>query len=313
MPALRRSDSRGVRPVDGCVALCWRALSSGRLRAAASALERDHNHGTANVLLQVVEERPATHREVNEWVESIPLQGFDRNDLIRALIVRAALNSLEELRGAALPDEVITRFCDEFAFLATPGSESDRQFEIGSSRFTRACKLVTLRRFPAGQFEWERSGISRGDLLHASRRHPITTLAALWRMRGLSPVFFSHLNPRRPDRSLSERESNRSYYLMAMAMERQPEVRGFAACSWFRAPSTHAVSPHLAWLSRVFLENGGLVVDSGRADPDCGVFHRSTTRRRLYEADRFTPRLGLVLWPRQAMIAWAHAHPELAA
>ena len=84
------------------------------------------------------------------------------------------------------------------------------------------------------------------------------------------------------------------------------------ASAWFRSPDTHRVSPHLSWVNRVVLDHGGFVAVHGPADPACGVFARSTTRRRLYEAGSFRPTLGLVIWPRRAMIAWADAHPELA-
>jgi hypothetical protein len=100
---------------------------------------------------------------------------------------------------------------------------------------------------------------------------------------------------------------------MAKALALQPQVKGFGACSWFRSPGTHRVSPHLAWLSRVFVENGGLVLEAGPDDPNGGVLHRSATRRQLYERGEFKPTKGLVLWPRDAMIAWAAAHPELEA
>jgi hypothetical protein len=129
-------------------------------------------------------------------------------------------------------------------------------------------------------------------------------------MRGLGPVFFSHLNARRKNRSLLEEEANVSYYQMARSLELQPAVKGFAASSWFRSPDTHRVSPRLAWLSRVFLENGGLVATAGAVAPDCGVLYRSLTRQRLYESGQFKPTRGLVIWPRNEMIAWANAHPE---
>jgi hypothetical protein len=185
--------------------------------------------------------------------------------------------------------------------------------EVGTGGFVRMAKITTGRRWPAGQFEWEVGGVARRDVLGVDLRClPGTVAFVLRRMHGLAPVFFSHLNPRRRDRSLLESEANRSYFEMAKAMELQPEIRGFAACSWFRSPGTHQVSPHLAWLSRVFLEHGGWVVDAGFEDPDCGVLYRSDTRRKLYDAGRFKPRRGLVLWPRRDMIAWAAAHPELA-
>jgi hypothetical protein len=162
-------------------------------------------------------------------------------------------------------------------------------------------------------FEWEVSGIPRSYCLQTGiTAWPRVAAFVALRMKGFAPVFFSHLGARSIGRSMDEREANRSYYRMAMALKQQPEVLGFGACSWFRAPSTHRVSPHLAWLSNVFRENGGIVVDAGPDDPNGGVLYRSATRRALYESGKWKPRRGLVMWPRAAMLAWAKRHPELA-
>jgi hypothetical protein len=186
------------------------------------------------------------------------------------------------------------------------------RFATSNAAFVGMCKLATLRRFPGGQFHWEISGVRRSDVLAVRPRHLPSVLAFVaFRMRGLGPVFFSHLNWRRPNRALLETEALRSYYLMARAIEHQPQIKGFAACSWFRSPATHRVSPRLAWLSRVFVENGGLVVEAGPDDPHGGALYRSQTRKRLYESGEFKPTKGLVLWPRDAMIAWASSHRHL--
>jgi hypothetical protein len=230
----------------------------------------------------------------------------------RRALLDAALRGLERLPDLALPPSVKDQFCREFAFIATADDAEFAKYQPGTARYDELLKTANLQRFPAGQFDWEVGGISRSDLV---RVQPADLPRALWfvarRMRGLQPVFFCHLNRRRASRSLREDEALRSYFRMAEAMGQQPEIRGFAACSWFRSPATHAVSPHLAWLSRVFVENGGLVVDAGYETPDCGVLTRSSTRRRLYDDGRFRPRRGLVMWPRDAMLRWAAEHPEL--
>lgn len=230
----------------------------------------------------------------------------------RYLLLDAAAHACSLLPALAVTARVKQCFCAEFNYVATADATAFGKMQIGSARFAGVAKTTTLRRFPAGQFDWEVSGIPRSALLRVSPAQ-IASIAAfvVWRMRGLGPVFFSHLNPRRPNRSLLEVEANRSYYQMARTMELQPDIRGFAALSWFRSPATHAVSPHLAWLSRVFLENGGRVVEAGPEPPDGGVLYRSETRRRLFESGKFHPTRGLVLWPRRAMIDWAAAHPEL--
>jgi hypothetical protein len=72
------------------------------------------------------------------------------------------------------------------------------------------------------------------------------------------------------------------------------------------------VRARLAWVNTVVQDNGGFVAVRGLAHPDCGVLVRSPTRRRLYESGVFKPTIGLVIWPRQPLLEWAAAHPELA-
>jgi hypothetical protein len=173
--------------------------------------------------------------------------------------------------------------------------------------------LASLRRFPAGQFDWVRSGLPLSYLLGVGLMDlPAILLVVATRLRGRSPVFFSHLGYRRVGQSLTEIEANRAYHRMARSMALQADIRGLVASSWFRSPDTHRVSPHLAWVNRVVLDNGGCVAVHGPAAADSGVFATSASRRRLYESGSFTPTLGLVIWPRRAMLRWADSHPELA-
>jgi hypothetical protein len=41
------------------------------------------------------------------------------------------------------------------------------------------------------------------------------------------------------------------------------------------------------------------------------VLHRSPERKRAYEEGRLKPTLGLVIWPRDEMLAWASSRPDL--
>jgi hypothetical protein len=231
--------------------------------------------------------------------------------LERFLLIHSAIETLRTLPDAPVTDYVKASICDEFQFFAFPGGALGTEFDVNTSGFVAMCKVATLRRFPAGQFAWEVSGVARSHVLRVRPWElPRVGYFLATKMKGLGPVFFSHLNARRKNKSLLEDEANKSYYQMAKSLELQPAVKGFAASSWFRSPDTHRVSPRLAWLSRVFLENGGLVATAGPVDPDCGVLYRSPTRQRLYETGEFKPTRGLVIWPRKEMIAWANAHPE---
>jgi hypothetical protein len=130
-------------------------------------------------------------------------------------------------------------------------------------------------------------------------------------MRRFGPAFVIHTGVGGKNYLLLEREAERSYYRMAQSMAMQPRMIGLITSSWLHSPDTFAISPHLAWLNRVFRENGAVLATMGPADADCGVLHRSPERRRAYEEGRLKPTLGLVIWPRDAMLAWARTRPDL--
>src|SRR5262249_20293468 len=181
------------------------------------------------------------------------------------------------------------------------------------NRFVALCKIATLRRFPAGQFDWERSGLPRSWV---PRVRPASELARLlsivavqWRAFG--PAFFIHLAVAHRVYALLERDALKSYYRMAQSMALQPEVNGLIASSWLHSPDTFAVSPHLAWLNRVFAEHGAVVATMGPASPDCGALTRSVERQKAFAEGRFKPTLGLIVWRRRDLLAWAERHPGL--
>lgn len=301
--------------IDQARRCCQDALSTDATHATVRALALEGVTPTSAVkFIATVTENPVTHTLLHQWKRTLARLGAspDTGEVERVLLIQSALASLRHLPMLPVSDDVKRLTCDEFCFFASDHATL-AQFDADGSRFVGMCKTASLRRFRAGLFDWEVSGVSRSDVAAVSVRHLPWTLAFLYRrMHGLGPVFFSHLGPKRESRSLREDEANRSYHRMAKSMELQPAIKGFAACSWFRSPETHRVSPHLAWVSQVIRDHGGLVVESGPVQPDCGVFSRSETRQRLYDAGKFKPTRGLVLWPRDAMIGWATAHPEWA-
>jgi hypothetical protein len=294
--------------------ICREALAMPAMQRVAEIINAN-GHAPERVprIVGEVSEAPSTHAPLARLRDAADREGFTETErsFERFVLLTAALDTLPRLPHVPVSGDVKALICDEFRFYASHPGEHAPRFDIGSASFTAMCKTATLRRFPAGQFDWEVGGIRRSDIAQVSPARLIQTVTfAALRMRGLQPVFFSHLNWRRQNRSLLETEANRSYYRMAQSMRLQPGIKGFAACSWFRSPGVHRVSPNLAWLSRVFLENGGYVVEAGPDSPEGGVLHRSRTRRALYDAGKFRPTKGLVMWPRRAMIEWAAAHPE---
>lgn len=288
------------------------ALAEPDLERVAAALRRSHIEETCDALVTAVTTfngmqaaLKAIRIELSEE-PSAPLTGVFE----RLLLLRQARKALPQIDSLPVSEDVKRLFCEEFRYVARPPRQVT--FHVMRARFVAQCELASLRRFPAGQFHWTVSGLPRSWVMKVKGRDRLRLL--YWiarRMRGFGPVFFPHLNANRRNRWLTELEANRSYYRMAQSMMFQPAVKGLVASSWLRSPDTAKVSPHLEWVNRTMLENGGLVVVMGPADPDCGVLTGSLERRRLYDAGVFKPTIGLTIWPRDAMLAWAERHPEL--
>jgi hypothetical protein len=231
----------------------------------------------------------------------------------RFLVVAAAADALDRLPALPVDDRVKELFCQNFLTYAATPEKLPEPFDLSRASFIAMARLAALTRFPAGQLDWDVSGIPRSWLLKVPFRNlPRLLSAVIFELRGFNPAFFIHLNPNRRNQGLLlERESLRSYHRMARSMERQPEIKGLIAASWLHSPDTFRVSPHLAWLNTVFLENGAHVMPLGPADPGEGVLHRSPERQQAYDAGTFKPTEGLVIWPRAAILAWAAGHEEL--
>ncbi|MBY0430367.1 MAG: hypothetical protein K2Q10_04155, partial [Rhodospirillales bacterium] len=237
-----------------------------------------------------------------------PFGGAVRHALLQAML--AALP-----RVPALPVEPFVKHlcCDMFTLIARPKPQWEDHFHETHWRFVELVKLVTLRRLPAGQHDWVIDGLPRSWLLGI----PLPKWPGLlWEVAqgfgAFSPLAAIHHNPWRANPLILGSEANRSVWLIAKSLQRQPEVRGLIGRSWFYSSVVSEVSPHLAWLRGFFVENGAYVVEMEEAKPNAGFLIGSTRRRKLYEEGKFRPRVTLVLWRRADMLAWADAHPEFA-
>jgi hypothetical protein len=292
---------------------CTEALASRELNAIASALRSlgISEHECVREAAKI-SERPDTQARlqgmcvaVGEKAPDAPPGSFER-----FVLAHATLQSLDGLAREPVALTVKRLWCDTLLRFTGAGAT----IRVSDQRFLGLCKIASLRRFPAGQFDWEPSGLPRSwvpRVRPASALLQVVSLLAL-RWRGFTPAFYIHVTVTRPVHALLEREAEKAYHLMAQSMQLQPDIKGMIASSWFHSPDTFQITPHLSWLNRVFLENGALVSTMGRASADCGVFHRSPDRQQAFDEGRFKPTLGLIIWPRLEMLAWAARHPELA-
>lgn len=217
---------------------------------------------------------------------------------------------------SALPvaDSVRTLLEREFALILRGEETPTARVELGSPGFAATCRIVTLRRMPAGPMDWDISGFPRSWLLKIPRRQLPSALSfLLTRMRGFRPYFHMHVARKPRNRALViEREVLRAYWRIGTSMAMQPGIRGLMASAWFHDLSAIASYPHLEWLNRPYLQEGGFITDIGEAPLDSGFADNNAKRRELAEHGALRFRLGVALWPREPLIAWAERHPEFA-
>lgn len=257
-----------------------------------------------------ITEVPATQRRLAEIRHTlVRSSGVAPGAFEKLVIGHAALRYEQALASAPVTPMVRRLTAIGLARIA----DSRTVLDIPDTRFVALCKMATLRRFAAGQFDWENSGLPRSWLPRVRPRSSLIRLLSMigreW--HGFGPAFFVHMPVTHPVHALFEREALKAYYRMARSMALQPRVKGLIASSWLHSPATFEISPHLAWLNRLFREHGALIATMGAASPDSGVLAQSAQRQRAFDEGRFKPTIGLVVWARRDVLAWAAQHPEL--
>jgi hypothetical protein len=235
--------------------------------------------------------------------------GLEGDALERLLIWHAARQALPNVPSLPVEKSVRERLDQDLRQLHA----MNVSMAAGSYHFERAAKIATLRRFPAGPMEWELGGVPRSYFLQAAFPANLRFLAfVIFRLGGRAPCFFMHVAPAPRNRALGvPKEVLRSYYRMARSLQLQLGVRAVLAHAWFHDPRAVRDHPHLEVLSRPYLNHGGLITLLGPAPPTSGVLEGNAQRSADYLAGKVQYKVGFAIWPRDAAIRWADAHPEL--
>jgi hypothetical protein len=299
------------------VAACERALASDDIVAALRFLA-SRSLGPTRAL-ELLDETARTERPAREFVDARAAARTTQDRaaapgaIERALLVHAVLRVVRQVPTLPVDASVKGLLYREFQAYAAPPPDALGRFDLEELPFIAMTRIVTLRRFPGGAFDWEPSGFPHRWLLKVPPRLMARTLRFLaLETRGFAPLLVWHLSGTvYRQRFLLEAETRRSFYRVAAAAERQPAVRGLMAASWLMSTETHRINPHLADIGRPFIEAGGLHTDIGPAPATNGFLTGDPRRRQLYERGEYRPTIGVLVCSRQQAIRWVHAHPEL--
>src|SRR5262249_33567541 len=118
------------------------------------------------------------------------------------------------------------------------------------------------------------------------------------------PWFAPHTESRHLD-EFDEAGGETTYRNVASLLRRHPEVVGVVGYSWFYDPELELLGPRLTSLRGRPLEGGAVFLRGHTTEFDVrNATAKSQTRRRLYEAGRYTPVGYRMVWLRGDILRW---------
>jgi len=295
---------------------CEDALREPDIVAASASIEKAggiHRHVELVRETAASGRAPATLLALKQQMEAdgVPAGRFP---IERVLLIRCALERLDEVPAMAAVESVRHFWCKEVQFIARPPCEALTKFEATRDPFYAMCKIVTGRRYPAGHHCFERSGVPRSWLSKVPlRRVPRLLKFIVAESGGFAPFFETHLTSTLYQIPvLIEREFRMSFYRMAKSLEQQPDIRGLVGGSWLHSPETHRVNPHLAFMNRPFEEAGGFVIEIGAASEHDGFLAGSPARAELYRSGQYRPTHACAVCSREGALRWAASQDKIA-
>lgn len=268
-------------------------------------------------LVAAVEESPETRQPIRDLKESLRAVGVpsEGDALERALLSLAIDHSLGKIEALPVPPSVRELIRKQYqVFRQPPGSPGPSLAVDEDDPFIAACKICTLRRFPAGPLDWVLSGMPRKWFLKMPLLEiPLAANYIFREFGGVKPAFYVHIaHPPRNRALIIEKEVRRAYYRMAQALMLQPEVKGIMCATWLHDPAAIAMYPYISALNEPYLKLGGrLVTNLGPAPESSGFLKFNSARREQYERGELKLKTVLAMWPRKAAIEWARQNANL--
>src|SRR5262249_44999060 len=138
---------------------CRAALETAEMRESAAALRSRGLAASDGVsLIEQVGRQPEAANRVAE------LRKFVSGDLAqlaaieRRLLLQTGVRYAAPIQGLRMSRSVLRYLADELRFLAAPPRHDCGKLLAPTDGFIAMAKVVTLRRFPAGQLHFEQSG-----------------------------------------------------------------------------------------------------------------------------------------------------------
>lgn len=130
----------------------------------------------------------------------------------------------------------------------------------------------------------------------------------IFELKGIQPVFHGHLDfrDRQSIAEFSPEGWMRHFKMVADLLKVKTSVKGVMGLAWFYDPNLKQISPELAYLRELVVDNGGKFFFVGTNEIAIeNAIRMSPKRRKLYQCGEYLPTNYLYIWPRKSVIQWA--------
>jgi hypothetical protein len=224
-------------------------------------------------------------------------------DGCRSLIRQLAERSAQNGNSVKLTPAVAELYRKELDRITTDCScRTDDYYSSENDMYVKDLAIASGRMFPAGMHVFHASGFPRRDAIRAGVR----ILGRFLGSGGFVPFYEIHTHEPCSLPEFNENGLIQCYRRLAEMMLIEKDIRGVIGSSWFFDPEIATVSPRLAYLRRIPMENNAMSVRIGSDEHSIGLATKtSETRRKLYTEGHYMPTSYAIIWFRKDLLAWS--------
>jgi hypothetical protein len=230
---------------------------------------------------------------------------------LRAALAHAVIDLIGSERFQRLPPRVSYYQMRHLSRIAADADVRADWLSIDHDLFHKEFGLATLRLYATGgEVADYRCGIPRSVIFAEGMLSAPRKLKLISKLGGFKPYFQLHMHMF--DREgFTEHGRNECFRCCADLYSLHPDCLGMFGSSWYYDPALEEISPRLSYVRKIPTAGGGQLLFVGTGgDAIENSLATSPTRRKLYEDGKYTPTTYMLVWGKEAQIAWAKRSPS---
>ena len=233
------------------------------------------------------------------------------NDFHQLIMLELISQFSQRVAHLKLPESIHALYALEFErILNLIENGKDFVFDWSNDLFAKDMGICRLHLIPAGARLLEITGFSRRPFVSNWRQLLPNLYFLLFKVKAALPLYEMHVHVSnlKDFHPLGWRQC---LVRIGQLLKLNPQIHGLHGTSWFYDPVLQDVSPHLTYLRDIPCQNGAKTFFVKDDDADSEAFRKSKSRKLLFLDKKYTPKLFLLIWPRNELITFSDQNLHL--